>query len=56
MKTLYRSSTDSYIGGVCGGIGQYTNVDPIIWRAAFLFIPGTLWVYLFLWLLVKQEK
>ncbi len=38
MKKLYRSRTDKKICGVCGGIGEYFNVDPTIIRlAAVLF-------------------
>ena len=32
MKKLYRSKTDSKIAGVCGGIGEYFNMDPMIVR------------------------
>lgn len=35
-KKLYRSKTDRIIAGVCGGLAEYVNVDPIIIRAAFL--------------------
>lgn len=28
MKKLYRSSRDKMLCGVCGGIGEYFNVDP----------------------------
>ena len=27
-KRLYRSSTNYMICGVCGGIGEYFNIDP----------------------------
>ena len=33
VRRLYRSSADRMLLGVCGGIGEYLNVDPII-------IPG----------------
>ncbi len=32
MKTLYRSKTNRAIAGVCGGIGEYLNIDPVIVR------------------------
>ena len=42
-KQLYKSETNRKIGGVCGGIGEYFNVDPtlirIIW--AILACTGT---------------
>ena len=38
MKKLFRSTTDNRIGGVCGGIAEYTNSDPTIWRLLFFGI------------------
>ncbi len=32
MKRLYRSYTDKKIAGVCGGLGEYLNIDPTIIR------------------------
>jgi phage shock protein C len=32
MKRLYLSSTDKKMGGVCGGIAEYLDVDPTIVR------------------------
>ena len=31
-KKLYRSETNRMICGVCGGIGEYLNVEPTIIR------------------------
>ena len=31
-KKLYKSRTDRKICGVCGGIGEYFNVDPTVIR------------------------
>lgn len=39
-RKLYRSKTDRMIGGVCGGLGEYFNVDSTVVRLAF--IVGTL--------------
>ena len=42
-KRLYRSSTNSMICGVCGGIGEYFNIDPTLVRLAwvlFSFLRG----------------
>lgn len=35
-KKLYRSSTNSMLAGVCGGIGEYFNVDPTLIRLAWV--------------------
>ena len=37
MKRLYRSTTDKKIAGICGGLGQYLNVDPTVVRLAAVF-------------------
>jgi phage shock protein PspC (stress-responsive transcriptional regulator) len=44
MKKLTRSKDDRVLFGVCGGIGQYFDVDPVIIRIIFiilLFTGGT---------------
>jgi len=43
-KRLYRSCTNRVFLGVCGGIGEYFNIDPIIVRLAlilFTFLGGS---------------
>lgn len=43
-KRLYRVEKDKKIFGVCGGIGEYFNIDPtvirVIW-AILVFAAGT---------------
>jgi phage shock protein C len=44
MKKLYRSRKNRMIGGVCGGIAEYFNIDPVIVRVvavAFFFMGGS---------------
>lgn len=57
---LYRSRTDSMVAGVCGGLGEYLNVDPILFRVLFLLaliVGGSgLLVYIVLWIVVPEEK
>jgi len=36
IKRLYRSRTNRIIFGVCGGLGEYFGIDPIIFRLIFL--------------------
>lgn len=36
MRRLERSPTDKKIFGVCGGLGEYFGVDPVIVRVVFL--------------------
>jgi phage shock protein PspC (stress-responsive transcriptional regulator) len=35
-RRLYRSGADRIIWGVCGGIAEYFNIDPIIVRLALV--------------------
>jgi phage shock protein PspC (stress-responsive transcriptional regulator) len=58
-KRLTRSRSDRMIGGVCGGLGRYFNVDPLLFRigaVALVFVAGTgLLLYLAALLLVPNE-
>lgn len=35
-KRLTRSATDKKLGGVCGGIAEYLDVDPTVIRLAWV--------------------
>jgi len=37
-KRLYRSRTDRRISGVCGGLAEYLNVDPVLIRLGFVLL------------------
>jgi phage shock protein PspC (stress-responsive transcriptional regulator) len=54
-----RSRDDRWLGGVCGGIAQVTDVAAWVWRLMFAVLVlcgGTgLLVYLLMWLRVPQE-
>ena len=58
-KRLTRSRSDRVIGGVCGGLGRYFNVDPLLFRigaVALVFLGGAgLLLYLAALLLVPNE-
>src|SRR4051812_45209682 len=36
QRRLLRSSTNKVLGGVCGGLAEYTNTDPLLWRVGFV--------------------
>ena len=38
MKKLYLSNTDRKIGGVCGGLGEYFEIDSTVFRVLFVFL------------------
>ena len=46
-KQLYRSRTNRKIAGVCGGLGEYMNLDPtvvrLIWVLLFFFAGVAFW-------------
>jgi phage shock protein PspC (stress-responsive transcriptional regulator) len=58
-KKLTRSRSDRLIGGVCGGLGRYFNVDPLLFRigaVALVFLGGAgILLYLAALLLVPNE-
>jgi phage shock protein C len=37
-KKLTRSQSERMICGVCGGLAEYLNVDPVLVRLAFVFL------------------
>lgn len=37
-RKLYRSDVNKVIAGVCGGLGEYFNIDPVLVRLAFVII------------------
>ncbi len=55
-RRLQLSAAERMIGGVCGGLGEFFELDPILFRAAFLvaaFLGGAgIVLYLVLWLLI----
>ena len=59
INGLRRSTTDQWLGGVCGGLANFTGLDAWLWRLAFtltLILAGTgLFVYLLMWILVPVE-
>lgn len=38
MKRIYRSRTDRVVAGVMGGLGEYFNVDPRLFRFIYLLL------------------
>ena len=40
-KKLYRVEQGKILAGVCGGLGEYFNVDPTIIRVAWALLAAT---------------
>ena len=59
MKRLLRREHGE-IGGVCGGIGDYFNIDETVIRVLFLigiFTPfPTIFTYLLLWIFIPKDR
>ncbi len=60
-KRLYRSSTNKIFAGICGGLGEYAEVDPVVIRLFWLLItvfsgvvPGII-AYVFAIFLVPEK-
>ena len=53
---LRRSRTDKILGGVNGGLAEYTGIDALLWRVGFVALTlaggAGIVVYLLLWLLM----
>jgi phage shock protein C len=61
MKTLNRSSKNKVFAGICGGLGEYFDLDPVIIRilfvaAFFTLFPFMAISYLVLWIVLPREK
>ena len=58
---LRRSRTDRWIGGVCGGLGEFLSMNPFWFRLLFFIlglpggVPGVL-PYLILWAIIPLEE
>ena len=59
-KKLYRSRSSRMISGVCGGLAEYMNIDPVVVRLIFVItaIFGAsigFWVYIIMWIAVPEQ-
>lgn len=59
-RRLYRSRTDSVLGGVAGGVAEYLDADPaivrIIWAILAIVTGGIFLVlYIVMWIVVPEE-
>jgi phage shock protein PspC (stress-responsive transcriptional regulator) len=60
VKKLYRSTSDRMIAGICGGIGEYFNIDSTLVRLIFvlgaIFTGSALfWAYIIMLIVVPEE-
>ena len=58
QRQIRRSSTDRWLGGVCGGLAQYLGVDSTLVRLAFVLLAMSgvsPLVYLVLWVVIPSD-
>jgi len=59
-KKLTRSARNKILAGVCGGIGEYLDLDPNLVRLVFLVLliiqPAAILLYLLLALILPQSE
>ena len=60
-KKLLRSATDRKIAGVCGGLAEYFEFDPVLVRIAYAFLTlftafcGLIF-YIVLWIVMPEKR
>ncbi len=59
-KKLFRNPDNRFLGGICGGLGSYFNISPIIIRIIFIisifFYGAGVFVYICVWILLPEAK
>lgn len=59
-KKIYRSKKRRVIAGVCAGIAEYLEIDPVIirlfWVIFTLFYGAGLLAYLIAWIILPERK
>ena len=60
-RRLRRSRTDRFLFGVCGGLGEFTGIDPtiirVIWVLASVVLGAVITgivIYLVFWVIVPE--
>jgi phage shock protein C len=59
-RLLRRSASDKVLAGVCGGLGRYLGVDPILLRVAVVVLTlangiGVI-AYVIAWIVIPEER
>ncbi len=58
-KRLYRSTREKMIGGVCGGMAEYFEIDPVLIRILFVvatFVGGSgILAYIICWIIIPEQ-
>ncbi|MEM2954972.1 MAG: PspC domain-containing protein [Candidatus Nanoarchaeia archaeon] len=59
IRRLYRSGKDKILGGVCGGLGEYFGVDPVLIRILWVLLT-LIWgfgiiLYIICWIIIPRN-
>jgi phage shock protein C len=59
-KKIFLSEINKKIGGVCGGIGEYFNIDPTLIRLIWIVVTLMTWgvglpAYIIAWAIIPQQ-
>ncbi|NQU04787.1 MAG: PspC domain-containing protein [Calditrichaeota bacterium] len=60
FKRLYRSEEDRLLAGICGGLGEYFSIDPVIIRLIWIFSTFAtggmcILLYLLCWIVIPRQ-
>ncbi len=60
VRRLYRSRQQRMLAGICGGLGEYSNMDPTIIRVLFVVLGVLSFsafaiVYILMWIIIPEE-
>jgi len=63
MKKLYRDDKNRIFAGIFGGLGHYTDIDPVLFRLGWLlvtiftgFVPGTIFYLVAIVVIPKKHE
>ena len=58
-KRLYRSVSNRMLSGVCGGIGEYFDIDPTLVRLAWVILTcfggAGIWAYIIAAIIIPKR-
>lgn len=58
IRRVYRSRTEKVMGGICGGLGKYFHVDPVLLRIIWVILGlsgvGVV-AYIVCWIVIPIE-
>ena len=59
-KKLYRSNKNKILGGVCGGLGEYFDIDPtlirLLWVVVVLMGGSGVLIYIIFWIILPEGE